>query len=80
MSTMNPSTQYGHAAREALAGLGSIVRRPIEAAAFWAAIALPFLYLPLLAQGFSSNNELFVFAGLLVLNALALVVGHGYRQ
>lgn len=52
----------------------------VRAIAFWLAIALPFLYLPLLVGGFEARAEMFAFAGLVVLNLVALVVGHEYRR
>ncbi len=55
-----------------------LVVEPIRALAFWTAIALPFLYLPLLWYGLESTGELIVFFGLVALNLLALLVGHGY--
>ncbi|WP_132059499.1 hypothetical protein [Halorussus amylolyticus] len=53
---------------------------PVEAVGFWAAVALPFLYLPLLATGISSEAELVTFLGLLALNVAALLAGHGYNR
>ncbi|MFB6191723.1 MAG: hypothetical protein ABEI11_00195 [Haloarculaceae archaeon] len=53
--------------------------RPFQAAAFWLAIALPFAYLPALAVGFETA-PVRIFAALLVANAVALVVGHGYNR
>lgn len=55
------------------------VRRPIEAAAFWLGVALPFAYLPALAFGFDEAPLVPLF-GLFVANAVALVVGHGYGR
>lgn len=52
----------------------------MRAIAFWLAIALPFLYLPLLVDGFGGRAEMFAFVGLVVLNLVALVVGHEYRR
>jgi hypothetical protein len=52
---------------------------PIRFVGFWAAVALPFLYLPLLYRGLESN-EVTVFVGLLGLHLLALVVGHNYNS
>ncbi|SDM48420.1 hypothetical protein SAMN04487949_1817 [Halogranum gelatinilyticum] len=52
---------------------------PIRFVGFWAAVSLPFLYLPLLAGGLESS-ELSVFAGLLLLNLVAFVVGHEHRR
>ncbi|WP_135830063.1 hypothetical protein [Halorussus halobius] len=53
---------------------------PIEAAGFWAAIALPFLYVPLLLTGISSQAELLTFLGLLALNVAALLAGHDHNR
>lgn len=56
------------------------VIRPIEAAAFWTAIALPFLHVPLLWRGIQTNQEVAVFFGLLLLNIVAFVIGHGHKS
>lgn len=77
MSTTTPSLP--DAATPALGELGRYVRRPLEAVGFWTAVVLPFLYLPLLADGFTGNDPL-AFAGLLALNVVALIAGHGYRR
>lgn len=53
---------------------------PLEVAGFWSAIALPFLYMPLLLTGISSQAELLTFLGLLVLNLAALLAGHDHRR
>ncbi|MFC4359952.1 hypothetical protein ACFO0N_18550 [Halobium salinum] len=52
---------------------------PLRFVGFWAAIAFPFLYVPLLMGGLE-GNEATVFLALLVVNALALLVGHGYNR
>jgi hypothetical protein len=52
----------------------------IEAIAFWSAIALPFVYLPLLAGGLDSQTKQLDFAVLVGLNAFAIVLGHRYGQ
>ncbi len=54
--------------------------RPIEAIAFWTAIALPFLYVPLLFMGLESTGELAVFFGLVALNGVAFIVGHRHNR
>ena len=54
--------------------------RPLEAVAFWSAIALPFLHVPLLLRGLETTGELFTFFALLVLNAVAIIVGHGHNR
>ena len=63
------------------AGLESVrtFLRPVQAVAFWLAIALPLAYLPALAAGFETTSVQ-VFAALLAANAVALVVGHGYNS
>lgn len=52
---------------------------PVRFVGFWAAIALPFLYLPLLWEGLNGGNGV-VFVGLLAVNLLALVAGRNYRR
>lgn len=61
--------------------LGSVrlLVRPIQALAFWLAIALPLAYLPALAMGFEAVSTT-TFAALLVANAVALIVGHGHNR
>ena len=54
--------------------------RHVEAVAFWSAIALPFLYLPLLFTGLETTQELLAFLGLLGLNLVAFVVGHRHKR
>jgi hypothetical protein len=53
---------------------------PLEVVGFWSAVALPFLYVPLLFTGISSQAELLTFLGLLVLNLAALLAGHGHKR
>ncbi|WP_115864566.1 hypothetical protein [Halorussus litoreus] len=53
---------------------------PVEVVGFWVAIALPFLYVPLLFTGISSNAELLTFVGLLALNVAALLAGHDHKR
>lgn len=50
---------------------------PLRAVAFYAAIVLPFVYLPMLA-GDVDPGRLLVIVGLLLANAAALVIGHDY--
>lgn len=77
MSTTSPSLT--EPLTPSLSTLGAYVRRPLEATAFWTAVVLPFLYLPLLAGGFTGNDP-YAFAALLVVNLVALLGGHGYRR
>ncbi|MBX0325732.1 hypothetical protein EGH21_22200 [Halomicroarcula sp. F13] len=48
--------------------------------AFWTAIALPFLYLPLLASGLETPAVRTAFAALVACNAVALLLGHSYAR
>lgn len=81
MSTMSPSTPISETVSDSwVAQHSEVLRRPVEALAFWAAIALPFAYLPLLYSGFESTSGVLLFAGLVVANVLALYVGHGHKR
>lgn len=52
--------------------------RPIEAAGFWAAVAMPFVYIPLLLAGVDNGSEQIALAALVALHVVALVVGKRY--
>jgi len=56
-----------------------VVAAPLRFIAFWAAVALPFLYVPLLAGGLEGQQAP-VFLALLAANAAALVVGHEHGR
>lgn len=51
---------------------------PITRIAFWLAIVLPFLHLPLLATGLETTAMATAFIIMVALNICALVVGHRY--
>lgn len=53
---------------------------PIKRIAFWTAVVLPFLYLPLLASGLESISMAVVFLALVTVNVCALIVGHPYKN
>lgn len=53
--------------------------KPLAVLAFWSAIALPALYLPLLASGLESVDDLMVFLGLFGLHAATLFLGRTHR-
>lgn len=85
MSTSSPLSS-DHLARQPVnvTSLASRVKqllvRPIVALAFWLGVLLPLVHIPLAATGLETTTELLQFAGLLGLNALTLVVGHGHRR
>lgn len=54
------------------------LRTVVRAAAFWVAIPLPFLYVPVLLSGLDTRLDGLVFGSLLVAHVLALSVGHPY--
>ncbi|MDS0259509.1 hypothetical protein NDI56_08895 [Haloarcula sp. S1CR25-12] len=63
---------------EAVPSLGRSVVAPVRGFAFWMAIALPFLYVPLLATGLGSSAVRTAFGLLVLANVAALLVGHSY--
>ena len=65
---------------DAVPGVGRTLVTPVRGVAFWTAIALPFLYLPLLATGLQSSAVRTAFGVLVVANAVALLVGHSYAS
>jgi hypothetical protein len=85
-SAVSSPAEAGEAAtgRPRLAALSDQCRNafttPLEVVGFWSAVALPFLYMPLLLTGISSQAELLTFLGLLVLNLAALLAGHDHRR
>ncbi|MFB6139183.1 MAG: hypothetical protein ABEJ26_01960 [Halosimplex sp.] len=65
----------------AVPDVGKRVVAPFTGVAFWAAVALPFLHLPLLlATGLSSEPYTNAFLALLAANVLALLVGHSHYR
>ncbi len=56
------------------------LRRRLAATAFWSGIALPLLYLPLMAQGIETLPRLGLVLGLLGLHLVALLGGREHRR
>lgn len=77
ISPSSPETDPKHGHRRRLV---RSLKRPAQFLSFWVAIALPFVHLPLLAQGLGDPAVTLTFVVLLAVNALALYVGHGYNQ
>lgn len=82
MSSPSNTTDRLPNLRESIGGVPvrrsvDIVAVPLRFVAFWLAVALPFLYVPLLVGGLD-GEQVSAFGFLLALNAVALVVGHGY--
>lgn len=55
------------------------VLKPVRATSFYAALALPLAYVPLLVSGLESVSQTTTFALLLGLHVLALAAGHGHQ-
>lgn len=72
-----PETDQDHKRRGRFA---SRLEGPAQFLSFWVAIALPFVHVPLLAQGLGDSSVRLTFLLLLGLNVLALYLGHGYNQ
>ena len=72
--------------RTALQNAGTAVQpsidvfAPVRTLSFWVAVALPFLYLPLLATGLENSTVTLAFITLLAANAVTLFVGHPHRR
>lgn len=60
--------------------IGHSLLAPLRGIAFWTAIALPFLYVPLLASGLESESVRMAFTLLVVTNVVTLIVGHPYAR
>lgn len=58
--------------------LVELITGPVKRIAFYAAIVLPFLHLPLLVTGLESETITLAFGTLLALNVVAILVGHYY--
>ena len=81
MSTSEPSTSVpiaGDKLPQSAVSAAASLLVPVRTAAFWSAVALPLAYLPLVATGAMWDLPL-VFCALLVLNAVAFLVGHGHE-
>ncbi len=52
----------------------------IQASAFWGAVLLPFVYVPLLVVGLDALDRQLLFAALVSLNIILLVIGHAHRS
>lgn len=78
----SPSTHLDVPSEASDASLADYARSqvvaPLRQLGFWSAIALPFLYVPLVATGLQDQSEVLVFLALLVANVLAVAVGHSY--
>lgn len=78
--SIGPGSRDTDSARGTLGRIAQTLERPTKFVSFWIAIALPFVYLPLLTRGLGDPIVTATFFGLLALNVVALYVGHDYNQ
>lgn len=81
--SIGPSAPEAEHQRESRARLRRILhtlKPTVQFLSFWIAIALPFVHVPLLAQGLGEPGVAFAFFVLLAINVVALYVGHDYKQ
>jgi hypothetical protein len=53
--------------------------KPFEVVGFWSAVALPFLYVPLVVSGPSTRAEQTALAALVLTHVIALLLGHRHQ-
>lgn len=81
MSSSTPSiADAGSHADAQPAQARRLLLEPVRGVAFWTAIALPFVQLPLLISGLEEPSTALAFLALLAVNVFALYVGHAYRR
>ena len=78
--SIGPAGPESESSRQAIRAVLRSLEGPTRFVSFWIAIALPFVYLPLLARGLGDPSVTATFVALLVLNVVALYVGHDYNQ
>lgn len=74
----NPSAPI-HESNSRLRASWSTARRAARATAFWSAVTLPFLYLPLFVIGPQGTMEWLVFGTLLAVHVVSLFAGHTHN-
>lgn len=79
-SEVNPagSTRVRHGRSAGVNGSGRLLSL-LRAVAFWSAVVLPFLHLPLLLSGLDTRADLLALATLFGLNLVALAIGRSHR-
>ncbi|WP_135667686.1 hypothetical protein [Halorhabdus rudnickae] len=84
MSSSTPSIAETGPPADAQSAQSTRSRRPllepIRGVAFWTAIALPFVQLPLIVSGLGEPTTAIAFLALLAVNVFALYVGHAYHR
>jgi hypothetical protein len=79
MSTSTPSApDASHSSLRSRVGLETIVA-PLRATSFYAAVALPLAYVPMLVSGLDTVPQTVTFLVLLALNLVAFIAGHSHE-
>lgn len=73
-----PSTPVSDVLPRDVSSVSALIR-PLEAVGFWAAVALPFLYVPLLISGLEGPSTQLAAMLLIGLHMAALIVGHRHK-
>jgi hypothetical protein len=72
------TTAHDGSPLERRGGVGTILR-PVETLGFWAAVGLPFVYMPMLLTGVETSAEQLAVAVLLSAHVLALYLGRRHN-
>jgi hypothetical protein len=64
----------------ALSRYGAGLKTGVTTVAFWTAIILPFLHVPLLLTGLERTSVQMAFVALVVLNVVAVLLGQPYHR
>jgi hypothetical protein len=79
MSTPSRSALAEAASDAVSTPASATVLKPLEVVGFWSAVALPFLYLPLVVAGPTSPAEQTALASLVAAHVVALLLGRRHR-
>ncbi|MFC3477090.1 hypothetical protein [Halobacterium litoreum] len=79
MSTPSRSALADAASDAVKTPASATLLKPFEVAGFWAAVALPFLYLPLVVSGPATSAEQTALVALVGAHVLSLLLGHRHR-
>ena len=73
------SSSYAHDTSRSETPFGTLLR-PVTAIGFWAAVGLPFIYVPILLAGLETTNARIAVAILIAVHVISLVVGRQYHR
>ncbi|MFW6384616.1 MAG: hypothetical protein ACOCY7_00585 [Halodesulfurarchaeum sp.] len=76
----SPSTTVTESGRLDGVRVSDFLLRPLEAAGFWAAVVLPFVYVPIILAGPDTPSNRAAVGLLLAAHVVALIVGHRHHR